>query len=172
MTAMTMPRPGEPMPDLYQLLGVARGAPAGEIAQAYRRKARAAHPDSRPGDADAPARFRVLAGAYQVLSDPARRAAYDRALRPERPAHASPARTAPAAGATAAQMHPLWLADVSRPAGRTPAAPGPPLWAGPVRVEPAAAAPAPTARRDEDARLALIAELVSRYLGASWGQPW
>jgi hypothetical protein len=69
-------------------------------------------------------------------------------------------------------MHPLWLADVSRPAGRTPAAPGPPLWAGPVRVEPAAAAPPPTARRDEDARLALIAELVSRYLGASWGQPW
>ena len=71
-------------PDLYQLLGVARDASREEIALAWRRRARAEHPDARPADADAPGRFRALAGAWQVLGDPARRAAYDRALARER----------------------------------------------------------------------------------------
>ena len=75
---------GGPGPDLYQLLGVPREASREEIAQAWRRRARAEHPDSRPGDADAPGRFRALAEAWQVLGDPARRAAYDRALARER----------------------------------------------------------------------------------------
>jgi len=70
---------GGPGPDLYQLLGVPREASREEIAQAWRRRARAEHPDHRPRDAgDAAADwFRVLAGAWRVLSDPARRAAYD-----------------------------------------------------------------------------------------------
>jgi DnaJ-class molecular chaperone len=71
---------GGPDPDLYQLLEVPREAPQQEIAQAWRRRARAEHPDTQPRDAAAPDRFRVLAEAYQVLSDPARRAAYDRTL--------------------------------------------------------------------------------------------
>ena len=71
---------GGPGPDLYQLLGVPREASREEIAQAWRRRARAEHPDSRPGDAAAPGRFRALAEAWQVLGDPGRRAAYDRAL--------------------------------------------------------------------------------------------
>src|SRR5271165_2898266 len=108
---MAVPSPGEPGPDLYQLLGVARNASGADIAHAYRRKARGAHPDSRPQDTDAPARFRALAEAYQVLSDPARRAAYDRALRPEQTAQ-----------------------DARLRVRQTP---GPPLWAGPVRVGPA-----------------------------------
>ena len=70
-----------PRLDLYQLLGVPPAASRDEIAQAWRRRARDEHPDSRPGDADAPGRFRTL---YQVLGDPARRAAYDRALARER----------------------------------------------------------------------------------------
>src|SRR5689334_22187998 len=70
--------------DLYQLLGVSREASHQEIALAWRRRARAEHPDARPADADAPERFRALAGAWQVLGDPARRAAYDRALARER----------------------------------------------------------------------------------------
>src|ERR1700749_1383717 len=70
---------GGPVPDLYQLLGVTRGASGGEITQAWRRRALAEHPDRQPRDAAAPARFRALAEAYQVLGDPARRAAYDRA---------------------------------------------------------------------------------------------
>jgi len=69
-----------PGPDLYQLLGVSRQASREEIAQAWRRKARTEHPDARPADAAAPGRFRDLAEAWQVLGDPARRAAYDRAL--------------------------------------------------------------------------------------------
>src|SRR6201992_2049639 len=72
--------PGGPGSDLYQLLGVTRSAPREDIVQAWRRRARAGHPDSRPGDAAAPARFRALAGAWHVLGDPARRAAYDRVL--------------------------------------------------------------------------------------------
>ena len=68
-------------PDLYQLLGVDRGASGGEITRAWRRRAAAEHPDRRPRDAAAPARFRALTEAYQVLGDPARRAAYDRSLR-------------------------------------------------------------------------------------------
>src|SRR5690348_2851640 len=72
---------GGPVPeDLYRLLGVPPGASGGEITRAWRRQALAEHPDSRPGEAGAPARFRALAEAYQVLSDPARRAAYDRTL--------------------------------------------------------------------------------------------
>jgi len=68
---------GGPGPDLYQLLGVPRDASREEIALAWRRRARDEHPDSRPADADAPGRFRALAEAWQVLGDPARRAAYD-----------------------------------------------------------------------------------------------
>jgi curved DNA-binding protein CbpA len=75
---------GGPRLDLYQLLGVPPDASRDEIALAWRRRARDEHPGSRPGDADAPGRFRALAEAWQVLGDPARRAAYDRALARER----------------------------------------------------------------------------------------
>ena len=83
-TVMAAADHGGPGPDLYQLLGITQGASREEIALAWRRRARAEHPDSRPGDADAPGRFRALAEAYQVLGDPGRRAAYDRALAGER----------------------------------------------------------------------------------------
>jgi hypothetical protein len=168
---MAATQPGGTAPDLYQLLGVAREASGPEITHAYRRKARALHPDSRPQDTGAPARFRALAEAYQVLSDPARRAAYDRALRNEQ---APAPRTAPPAAGPAAQAPPLWPAGPAWPGRVAPPgrAPRPPLWAGPVRVDPPDAAPAPGARRDERPRLALLAELVSRYLDDDWYWPW
>src|ERR1700760_833516 len=110
--------PGGPDPDLYQLLGVTRSAPRAHIAQAWRHRARAEHPDSRPGDAAAPARFRALTEAWHVLGDPARRAAYDRALAE---AEGRPPVSRPLKPAVP------WL---------TPGMPGsPPLWAGPVWLD-------------------------------------
>lgn len=64
--------------DYYQLLGVSRDAAQDEIKRAFRRLARETHPDANPGDTDAEHRFREIAQAYEVLSDPQRRAAYDR----------------------------------------------------------------------------------------------
>ena len=66
VTVMAAAGPREPARDLYQLLGVARDASREEIALAWRRRARDEHPDARPADADAPGRFRALAGAWRV----------------------------------------------------------------------------------------------------------
>ena len=67
------------VPTHYEVLGVPEGASGEEVRQAYRRLVKAAHPDLA-GD---PAQFRVVTQAYDVLSDPAQRAAYDRSLRPQ-----------------------------------------------------------------------------------------
>lgn len=65
------------MPDYYGILGVGRDATQEEIKRAFRRLARETHPDRNPDDAGAEHRFRQIAEAYEVLSDPARRARYD-----------------------------------------------------------------------------------------------
>lgn len=68
-----------PRGDYYSLLGIPRQASAGEIDRAYRRAARATHPDAHPDDTSAADRFKAVSIAYETLSNPARRASYDRA---------------------------------------------------------------------------------------------
>ena len=63
--------------DLYDLLGVARDADADAIKKAYRRLARQYHPDVNP-DPESQEQFKEVSRAYEVLSDPQKRAAYDR----------------------------------------------------------------------------------------------
>jgi curved DNA-binding protein CbpA len=64
--------------DYYVLLGVEPDATLAQIKKAYRKLARQHHPDTNPGDTDAAARFRQITEAYETLSDPGRREAYDR----------------------------------------------------------------------------------------------
>jgi molecular chaperone DnaJ len=63
--------------DFYELLGVDRGADDSEIKKSYRRRAMKHHPDRNPDDADSEAAFKEAKEAYEVLSDPQKRAAYD-----------------------------------------------------------------------------------------------
>ena len=133
--------------DPYQVLGLGRDATGAEVARAYRRLARAVHPDSRPGDPAAAGQFRALSDAYGLLSDQARRAAYDRqhAPRPARRPHRPGPAGGPASGAA--------------------------LWAGPVHVQP----PAPPGRAGPARRPGLdpALELLYRWLLASRREwPW
>ena len=63
--------------DYYEILGLQRSCDGGEIKKAYRRLAMECHPDHHPGDHTAEERFKELAEAYQVLSDPQKRELYD-----------------------------------------------------------------------------------------------
>ncbi len=64
--------------DYYEILGVQRGASQEEIKKAYRKLAVQYHPDKNPDDSEAEAKFKEIAEAYAVLSDPQKRQQYDR----------------------------------------------------------------------------------------------
>ena len=140
-------------PDHYQLLGVARAASREEITQAWRRRARAEHPDRRPPGAgdEAAGRFRALAKAYHVLSDPDRRAAYDSTL-------------SPAVARTRVRLLPARSASVLLAE--------PPLQAGPVRIE--GWPPAARQLDEQEARVAVaaLAFLARDFLAWERDRPW
>ena len=110
---MRNPGPGHGQEDPYRVLGVSTEASRQDITRAYRRAASAVHPDTRPRDPDATARFRAVTDAYDLLSDAGRRAEYDR-------------------------QHPRADTAARRP-GLSPLAGrryGPMVWAGPVQIDP------------------------------------
>jgi DnaJ-class molecular chaperone len=65
------------MSHLYRVLGLAKGADSIELKSAYRKLAKLHHPDLHGGDKDAERRFKEICSAYETLSDPDSRAAYD-----------------------------------------------------------------------------------------------
>jgi len=144
--------PRGPLGDPYQVLGVDTGASQRDIARAYRRAVQHAHPDTRPRDPAAAARFQALTAAYDLLRDPGQRAAYDRAH--------------PAGGSSGQPPRSRWPAP-------TPRWRGSPIWAGPVHVEPPATAPA--ASEDERSAAAEIEDpvvILGPLPGRVWGWPW
>jgi molecular chaperone DnaJ len=69
-------------PDLYKMLGVAKGASPEEIKKAHRKLVRQYHPDRNPGDDKAEERFKEIQAAYDVLGDADKRKQYDRGTGP------------------------------------------------------------------------------------------
>src|SRR6188768_3480922 len=64
--------------DYYEILGVSKSASQDEIKKAYRKVAMQYHPDRNPGDKPSEEKFKEAAEAYEILSDPDKKAQYDR----------------------------------------------------------------------------------------------
>lgn len=63
--------------DYYQILGLSRGASADDIKKAYRKLSKELHPDRNPGNAESEKKFKEVNQAYEVLSNPQKKQAYD-----------------------------------------------------------------------------------------------
>ena len=69
------------MPNFYEVLGLTAGGDSEQVKAAFHRLAKSSHPDINSGDATAEQRFKEVNQAYEILSDPERRAAYDLGLK-------------------------------------------------------------------------------------------
>ncbi len=127
--------------------------PPTEIRRAYRRLAQASHPDTHPGDADAPRRFLAITEAYEILSDPQRRARYDHdQLKPPGQQPSPAARPGPPRPAAtpltfvfvepATLNRPIIIGSPSNPPDRPPLVVGPLHWQPEPGPYPATARPA------------------------------
>ena len=159
---MDRPAPGRGHRDPYRVLGVDAGASRQDIARAYRRAVHSAHPDAQPADPRAAARFQQLTDAYDLLTDPARRAAYDRTHHPAAEPGGQP--SAPAyPGAV-----PRWPGSPGLLVAR-----GQPIAAGPVHIEPPAA---PASGQDQASPPAAEAEdppvIFGMWPGRRRSWPW
>ena len=103
------------LPDYYATLGVPADATTAQIKKAYRTLARQHHPDTNPGDTEAADRFKAITEAYEVLTDPARRQAYD-ATRPPVTATTitTPSPDGPAISAVVRVLEDTWAAIRAR----------------------------------------------------------
>ena len=63
--------------DFYDVLGVSKEVDSNSLKSAYRRLAMKYHPDKNPGDSEAEKKFKEISEAYEVLSNPEKKAAYD-----------------------------------------------------------------------------------------------
>ena len=72
--------------DLYEVLGLQRGASEDEIKKAYRKLAKKYHPDLNPGDKTAEEKMKEVNAAYEILSDPEKKGP----VRPIRPCRSGP----------------------------------------------------------------------------------
>jgi curved DNA-binding protein CbpA len=171
-------------PSLYDVLQVRADSSTTDIARAYRRLARAWHPDTRPADPGAAARFQAVSDAYELLSDPVRRAAYDerRAVRASgsktvsRPAADRGHRSSPTSPLLSSpSLPPLWPLGPARtaPLASQPrvAAGGPVVRPGPVRIGPPPGDPA-AVQASAEARLLALARFVRSCLGDDRNWPW